>query len=281
MMAETGKKISDDTLVIRIVSASVMVPAGLVVVWSGGPVLMLACALVGVAMWFEYWQVTSGEPTRRLVWHLGAVCILAQCLVLQCMPDYAGLIIAGIMITVLAALFLGRQRNPLWQFLGFVLVSAAVLSLIFVRGQSEIGLTLTVTIMVCVWATDIAAYFAGRGFGGPQLSPTGSPNKTWSGAAGAVICAALIGVFLAGLTGASALSWFLFASLLSIVAQLGDLAQSFWKRRYGVKDSGKLIPGHGGVLDRLDSFSATLICVSLMLLFIPDLPYAYLGLEAA
>ena len=115
------------------------------------------------------------------------------------------------------------------------------------------------------------------GFGGPRLAPRGSPNKTWSGAAGAVICTMLIGALCAGLIGASLVGWVFYSAAISITGQAGDLIESYWKRQFGVKDSGSIIPGHGGLLDRLDSFSAVLIMTSAASLVMPDFPYFLLG----
>ena len=104
-----------------------------------------------------------------------------------------------------------------------------------------------------VWATDVGAYFAGRGIGGPRLAPRISPNKTWAGLAGGIAAAALVGMITAYAIGLpDRMMLVSFSALLSIIAQGGDLIESIVKRHFGVKDSGRLIPGHGGVLDRLD-----------------------------
>jgi len=119
-----------------------------------------------------------------------------------------------------------------------------------------------------VWATDIGAYATGRGIGGPRLAPRWSPRKTWAGFAGGMLCAALIGALTAIAAGRSqALPLVLVSAGLAIVAQFGDLAESLAKRRFGVKDSSSLIPGHGGLLDRLDGLLAVIPAVALMTLF--------------
>lgn len=268
-----------DTLALRVVSAVVMVPAGLGVVWLGGWVLLVAALLTGLVMWLEYWSVCTNNRPRSTGWYSGGLTLAALCIALMLKQDHFPALVMGGTTIVALALTLDKTGQFTWLLLGFLVVAAAIVSLMYVRSLDGYGLFLTISIMVCVWSTDIAAYFAGRGFGGPQLSPTNSPNKTWSGAAGAVICTALIGALIAGLLKAPVLSWLVFAGGISLVAQAGDLIQSGWKRHFKVKDSGAIIPGHGGFLDRLDSFSAALIVVTAGLMIIPDFPETFLGLE--
>ena len=126
-------------------------------------------------------------------------------------------------------------------------------------------------LLAIVWATDVAAYFAGRGFGGPLLSPKDSPNKTWTGAIGALVCAALAGGAVARAAGGDFMHWVFASSVLSVVAQAGDLLESRFKRLYGVKDTSGIVPGHGGVLDRLDALMAAAVFAALTLRFLPML----------
>lgn len=129
--------------------------------------------------------------------------------------------------------------------LGPVIVLAA-LALVWLRADATVGLANVLFLLVVVWASDIGAYAAGRLVGGPRLAPRISPGKTWSGAAGGLLAAAVVGAIAGRLGGAGV------AAALSVLEQVGDLAESAAKRRAGVKDSGALIPGHGGLLDRLD-----------------------------
>ncbi|MBK5265641.1 MAG: phosphatidate cytidylyltransferase, partial [Alphaproteobacteria bacterium] len=133
---------------------------------------------------------------------------------------------------------------------GVFYVGLPILALLFLRDRPD-GLLLTFWALGLVWATDIGAYFAGRSLGGPKLAPGISPSKTWSGLGGGMLAALLFGFILHDWLGLP-IPLAAASGLLAVIAQLGDLYESWLKRRAGVKDSGSLLPGHGGVLDRLD-----------------------------
>lgn len=140
------------------------------------------------------------------------------------------------------------HARPGMLALGAVYIGPALAALIWLRAGSQ-GLSRVLFLAAVVWAGDVGAYIAGRALGGPRLAPRISPGKTWSGALGGTLCAVLAGVVAwPGDTARAALV----ALLLSVVAQAGDLLESALKRHFGVKDSGRIIPGHGGMLDRLD-----------------------------
>jgi phosphatidate cytidylyltransferase len=146
---------------------------------------------------------------------------------------------------------LAKGWGAAWYLGGFTYALLAALSLLWVRERADDGLSLLLWIFILVWATDIGAYIAGRSIGGPKLAPAISPGKTWAGLYGGVAAATLLGGAWAVTTG---LHWLvlLLAPLFAVAAQGGDLFESWMKRRAGVKDSGRLLPGHGGVFDRLD-----------------------------
>ena len=144
-----------------------------------------------------------------------------------------------------------RGWGPLWYPAGFIYALLPALALLWLRERPEIGAKLVLWTMAVTWATDIFAYFAGRAIGGPKLAPAISPNKTWAGLAGGMAGATLASLLLTSSAGLSA-GLNILAPLLALAAQGGDLFESWMKRRAGVKDSGTLLPGHGGVMDRLD-----------------------------
>jgi phosphatidate cytidylyltransferase len=133
----------------------------------------------------------------------------------------------------------------------FLYFAAGGIALVHLRGESANGFANVLFLLLLVWSTDIGAYVAGRAIGGPKLAPAISPGKTWSGAVGGLACA-LVVALIAGATPGG----FVLAACLSITSQIGDLAKSVAKRYFGVKDSSHLIPGHGGLLDRLDGLLA-------------------------
>lgn len=142
-----------------------------------------------------------------------------------------------------------------WLAGGFAYAAVLLFAPLILRRAPELGLTAILFVFAIVWATDIVAYFTGRAFGGPKLWPAVSPKKTWSGAAGGTlgsIVVSLVTVSLMGLTIAPMLV--LVALLLSVASQAGDLLESAIKRHFGAKDASQLIPGHGGLMDRLDGF---------------------------
>ena len=138
-----------------------------------------------------------------------------------------------------------------WKIGGFVYALLPALALLWIRERDAHGLELLLWVFLVTWATDIGAYFAGRKFGGRKLAPSISPNKTWAGLYGGILAAALAAGAWALATGLGK-PLLLLAPLFAVAAQAGDLFESGMKRRAGVKDSGNWLPGHGGLLDRLD-----------------------------
>jgi len=168
----------------------------------------------------------------------------------MCPPPGAGAGFLTLGLLVGAAFFIVIVTNKRVLALGTIYVGVPILSLLLIRHQKE-GVVFTLWALALVWATDIGAYFAGRVIGGPKLAPAISPNKTWAGLAGGVVLASVFGAAMHRYCGLP-LRMTLATPVLAVIAQGGDLYESWLKRRAGVKDSGTLIPGHGGVLDRLD-----------------------------
>ncbi len=167
-------------------------------------------------------------------------------------------ILGAIAVLVLGAVavgWLGGRRDGIWAAAGALYAGALVASVVLLRISPSFGLAAILWLFAVVWGTDVAAYFAGRLIGGPRLWPSVSPGKTWSGAIVGAFGGAVLGLMLAGWTNRlTALFWLGLAT--AIVSELGDLFESALKRRFGVKDSSGLIPGHGGLMDRLDGFVA-------------------------
>jgi phosphatidate cytidylyltransferase len=152
-----------------------------------------------------------------------------------------------------AVLLAMTQKMPAFVAWGILYTGVPIASLIVLRNDPAYGLAAIGWLFAVVWSTDSAAYFSGKAIGGPKLSPRWSPNKTWAGLGGGVVAAALTGLVTALLIGHTSVPvLMLFSGLLAIIAQIGDIFESALKRRAGIKDSSHIIPGHGGVMDRLD-----------------------------
>lgn len=257
---------------LRVASALVMVPVALGLTLLGSWPFALLVAAVLVAMAIEWRQLTrSAFAGRDGTLAAGAALALALVAVLLGLLGHAGTALAVLLLGAAASWLIGVLAGgaSLWPPLGVLYLGLPGLALIWLRGLPEIGVQVLVWLLIVVWATDIVAYFAGRGLGGPRLAPVISPGKTWAGLLGGMLGAGLAGIAAAALVGSERLLQAGgLGAVLAIVAQLGDLAESALKRRAGVKDSGGLIPGHGGVLDRIDGlvFAAPALALSGLLL---------------
>lgn len=138
-----------------------------------------------------------------------------------------------------------------WRIFAILYIAVPAISLIYIVGLDS-GISIIIFMLLLIWATDIAAYFAGRLIGGPKLIPSISPKKTWAGLLGGMLAAAIIGALAAIPLALSFMSLAMFGAFVAVVAQAGDFCESWIKRQFGVKDSGTLIPGHGGLMDRVD-----------------------------
>ncbi|WP_408606101.1 phosphatidate cytidylyltransferase [Elstera litoralis] len=154
---------------------------------------------------------------------------------------------------------------PALYTIGFPVISISCTCWVWLRVMPD-GREMVLWLMGVVWATDTGAYFVGRMIGGPRLAPTISPNKTWAGLIGGMAAAAGIAALIGSAVGGSGAVLALWGGL-AVVAQTGDLAESALKRHAGVKDSGRMIPGHGGILDRVDGLMPVALVLVLLVAF--------------
>ncbi len=163
--------------------------------------------------------------------------------------------VAVLAVGALASFVLASRRkdNPLWHAAGLFYIGLPSLAMVALRSQAALGLQIVLGIFLIVWATDTGAYFFGKLIGGPKMVPQLSPGKTWAGTVGGSITAAIVYGLYIGILGFHMLEAMAFALVFSLAAHGGDLLESGIKRHFGKKDSGAMIPGHGGVLDRMDS----------------------------
>ena len=258
-----GASLSGNSLKLRTLSALVLAPIAIAAIWFGSPWLPLVAAATGTGMAWEWARLCGGGTLGDTGWAMiGAVCIaVVSGAAIPGTPALSAPPIAS--LVVLAFARIERRRDALWLALGTLWISLPCVLLLWLAEHG--GRLLLLWMFAVVWATDIGAYAVGRLVGGPLLAPRWSPRKTWAGLAGGACCAALAGWGTAGILGlSSAVTLVLLSAGLAIVEQFGDLAESVAKRRFGVKDSSGLIPGHGGLLDRLDGLLAVVPAVALL-----------------
>jgi phosphatidate cytidylyltransferase len=249
-------------LALRVCSALVLVPLALGAAYLGGWPFAVLWGLAAMVVLWEWNSLVAGSDQRIVLTTGGASLALAIALVLT------GHLLAAVIVLAISTLgvaSLAPAKRRTWIAAGVPYAGALGVAPIVLRSDNGEGFLAIIFLFAVVWTTDIAAYFAGRAIGGPKLMPRVSPNKTWSGAIGGTLAAVVVALALAkvtALTGLFAIA--MLAVILSVCAQGGDLFESFLKRRFGAKDSGHLIPGHGGLMDRLDGFVTASVVAALI-----------------
>lgn len=232
----------------RVLSSFVLAPVFFLAVWAGFEGFAAFIALCSILMIWEWSCICLG----RFDW--AGYCSFFVC----CVAIYlvlSGHFCMAIAFLGLAAVIILCARRSVWLSVGLVYIGGSSASLVWMYGVSGSGTVLW--LLFVVWATDVGAYVVGRMLGGARLAPRISPNKTWAGLFGGAFFAMIVGGLFPFFLGFA--SWgpaLFFALFLAFIAQSGDLFESYLKRRFGVKDSGSLIPGHGGILDRMDGLIA-------------------------
>ena len=242
-----------------------MAAAFLTAVALGGWVFSALMALVSLVIWSEWSNIAlpDADDRTKLV---GFAALVLMAIAIIFLQGPVQLIAALVIFSAATGLMLSWSGGGM-SALGMVYASGFFVAMSFLRNGAGAhdGLFAILFLCAAVWATDIGAYFAGRSIGGPQLAPAISPNQTMSGALGGVVCAMLAASLIANAFGATTLSvYILLAAVLSAVSQGGDLFESWLKRQAGVKDSGIIIPGHGGIMDRVDGLVFAAISLSVV-----------------
>jgi phosphatidate cytidylyltransferase len=272
-MAEIGgaRRAPPSELGLRILSGIVLILVALATTWIGGWAFAVLWGAAGVMMAAELIGMANARPRIPLIVTATAG-LVGLALAARLGPWPAAPVLVAAATLVILALLGATTRDRLWAVGGLAYGAPVALVPIIVRDRPDLGLAGILWIFAVVWATDIAAFFVGRRLGGPKLWPRVSPGKTWSGFAGGLAAGTLAGLAVALFAVRSGLPLpvslpllVVAAALASIASQLGDLGESALKRKFSVKDSGHLIPGHGGVMDRLDGFVAVAFLVGLAL----------------
>ncbi len=243
-------------LQLRVISAVILIVVVVAFTVVGGLPFRCLAAAIACAMFYEWSTMLQAVSGRRQQW-LGAV-LLGVVMVALIAKFSALAVMAMLIVSILAAALQGRlDGQGYWIAGGLAYAGLSGISLSLLREGGHAGLIAILFLFAVVWATDMLAFFVGRRIGGPKLAPSISPGKTRSGAIGGAIGGVVAGLTVVAVAGAGSLQvFFVVALLVSIVSQAGDLFESWVKRRHGVKDSGSLIPGHGGVMDRVDGLVA-------------------------
>jgi phosphatidate cytidylyltransferase len=249
----------------RVLSGAVLIVVALALTWAGGIWYRVLAAAISGAVLYEWLSMTARAEAVSHRWlAIGLLAILLALLL-------AGQPISFLLMALVGAVFVTaahavKIEAGYWVTLGLAYAGLLGLALAGLRGSDAAGLSATLFLFAVVWATDILAYFVGRAIGGPKLAPSISPGKTWSGAAGGTVAAVLAGTGVAHLLGSPLWLGAVLALtfLLSVLSQIGDLFESAIKRRFGAKDSSQLIPGHGGVMDRVDGLAVAAFALFLL-----------------
>ena len=243
----------------RILAALVLAPAAVAIAWAGGPLWIGLVTLAAVGLYVEWLMIVGTvQETRTVVAGITALVVSGLCLG----PGHSEYSLAVLVIGA-GAVAAVSQRLRLWSVTGFCYAAAAEFASALVRLDGGYGFIALIFVLLVVWVTDIGGYFAGRGIGGPKLWPRVSPKKTWAGAVGGLVASLAVAAGFAVFDFGKMTPLLLLGAFLSIVSQSGDLFESAVKRRFGVKDSSQIIPGHGGLLDRLDGFVAAIVLAAL------------------
>jgi phosphatidate cytidylyltransferase len=263
------KKFDTANLRLRVMSAAIMAPIALIAAWLGGIAFGALVTCVVTIGLYEWLRLVSPQTPALTVGIACAMLIMAMIGGTLFSPLF------GIMLCMAATLFLflivvrgeegqGVSERAGWVALGIPYMGGSGLALLALRATPDCGVSLTFYLLVVVWGTDIGAFISGRLIGGAKLAPAISPSKTWAGLFGGMALAVILGYLAAyGLGARHPAVTLALSALLAVVAQMGDLFESYFKRRSGVKESGDLIPGHGGVLDRIDGLAFAGIFVAL------------------
>ncbi|AEI03193.1 phosphatidate cytidylyltransferase CdsA [Afipia carboxidovorans OM5] len=229
-------------------------------VFAGGWLWVLLVSVIAIGLFYEWHEIVDPARNPRT---FAAGVIALELIGLSLWFGWDGIAWAAAVLGVTLVAFMATTERA-WLTVGFVYAAAALAASALIRLDGAMGFQALMFTLLVVWASDIGGYFAGRAIGGPKLWPRVSPNKTWAGSGGAVVLSLVVALAVAWLGWGRLVPVLILAVAVSIVAQLGDLFESALKRRFGVKDSSQIIPGHGGLLDRLDGFVAAIVFVALI-----------------
>ncbi len=241
----------------RLLSGLVLAVVAIGLTWVSPWTFAALVLAVSLIVSWEWSRIVRGTTSDTIFVIQVVAVVSAAALSVEGLPLLA---LVALLVGVILAALQGFGEAGRLSAVGVLYAGLPAIALIWLRVQSALGFEATLFLLLCVWASDTGAYFAGRLIGGPKLMPKISPSKTWSGFTGAIVSSALVGlVFALTLPLLPTLRAVVTAAILAVVSQAGDLVESSLKRHYGVKDASALIPGHGGFMDRVDGLIAAAI----------------------
>ena len=241
---------SSRNLLMRVVVAAVLIPLAVAIAYAGGWLWAALVTAAAIGLFVEWLSVVGLAGATALSIRGGVALALGGICFAVGRIDAALIVLA---LGLISVLWTAPERRG-WAAAGFCYAAAAEIASVLLRLDPAKGFAALMFVLVIVWVTDSGGYFAGRGIGGPKLWPSVSPKKTWAGAVGGFAASLAVAGAFAEFDLGRTVPLLVSAAILSVASQLGDLFESAVKRRFGIKDSSHLIPGHGGLMDRLDGF---------------------------
>jgi phosphatidate cytidylyltransferase len=257
--ADSKDESGSRNLMMRVAVAAVLIPVAVAIAYVGGWLWATLVTAAAIGLFVEWLAVVGLSSAVALGIRGGVALALGGFCFAVGRIDAALIVLA---IGFVSVIWTAPERRG-WAAAGFCYAAAAEIASVLLRLDPEKGFAALIFVLVIVWVTDSGGYFAGRGIGGPKLWPRVSPKKTWAGAVGGFVASLAVAVGFALFDLGKIAPLLLSAGVLSVASQLGDLFESAVKRRFGVKDSSHIIPGHGGLMDRLDGFVAAVVLAAL------------------
>jgi len=257
--AEAAPESNSRNLLMRVAVAAVLIPLAVAIAYFGGWLWTALVTAAAIGLFVEWLSVIGVASTLALAIRGGVALAIGGICFAVGRIDAALIVLA---LGLISVLWTAPDRRG-WAAAGFCYAAAAEIASVLLRLDPVKGFAALMFVLVIVWVTDSGGYFAGRGIGGPKLWPSVSPKKTWAGAVGGFAASLAVACGFAAFDLGRTVPLLISAAILSVASQLGDLFESAVKRRFGVKDSSHIIPGHGGLMDRLDGFVAAVVLAAI------------------
>jgi phosphatidate cytidylyltransferase len=257
--AESTPESASRNLLMRVAVAAVLIPLAVAIAYFGGWLWAALVTAAAIGLFVEWLSVVGLARAVALAIRGGVALALGGLCFALGRIDAALIVLA---LGLISVLWTAPERRG-WVAAGFCYAAAAEIASVLLRLDPAKGFAALIFVLVIVWVTDSGGYFAGRGIGGPKLWPSVSPKKTWAGAVGGFVASLAVACGFAAFDLGRTVPLLISAAILSVASQLGDLFESAVKRRFGVKDSSHIIPGHGGLMDRLDGFVAAVVLAAI------------------